>query len=71
MNKLIDRRSWVEIDLGQLNTNLEIYKENQSSKREIMAVVKADAYGHGDKIVSKFLFDNGVHYFAVSNIWNK
>ena len=68
MNKVIDRRSWVEIDLSQLKTNLEIYKENQSSKREIMAVVKADAYGHGDKIVSKFLFDNGIHYFAVSNI---
>ena len=68
MDKVIDRRSWVEIDLGQLKTNLDVYKENQSFDREIMAVVKADAYGHGDKIVSKFLFDNGVHYFAVSNI---
>lgn len=35
---------------------------------EIMAVVKADAYGHGDMVVDKFLSDNGVHHFAVSNI---
>ena len=33
-----------------------------------MAVVKADAYGHGDRVVAKFLSDNGVRYFAVSNI---
>ena len=35
---------------------------------EIMAVVKADAYGHGDIIVAKFLSDYGVRHFAVSNI---
>lgn len=33
-----------------------------------MAVVKADAYGHGDKIVAKYLSDYGVRHFAVSNI---
>jgi alanine racemase len=33
-----------------------------------MAVVKADAYGHGDRIVAKFLSDNGICNFAVSNI---
>ena len=33
-----------------------------------MAVVKADAYGHGDTVVAKYLYDNGVQYFAVSNV---
>ena len=33
-----------------------------------MAVVKADAYGHGDRVVSKLLSDNGLRHFAVSNI---
>lgn len=33
-----------------------------------MAVVKADAYGHGDSTVSKYLYDNGIKHFAVSNI---
>ena len=63
-----DRRSWVEIDLIQLKRNYELYKKSQSSNREIMAVVKADAYGHGDRVVAKFLSDNGVRFYAVSNI---
>ena len=33
-----------------------------------MAVVKADAYGHGDAMVAKALSDHGVKLFAVSNI---
>ena len=63
-----NRRSWIEVDLNQLISNLNIYKSHMSSNQEIMAVVKADAYGHGDKIVSKFLFDQGIYNFAVSNI---
>lgn len=35
---------------------------------EIMAVIKADAYGHGDVQVARMLSDLGVHLFAVSNI---
>ena len=34
-----------------------------------MAVVKADAYGHGDKHIIKFLYEKcAVNYFAVSNL---
>lgn len=33
-----------------------------------MAVVKADAYGHGDKVVAKYLSDAEINHFAVSNI---
>lgn len=33
-----------------------------------MAVVKADAYGHGDQVVAKYLSDRGIRHFAVSNI---
>ena len=33
-----------------------------------MAVVKADAYGHGDRRVAAFLQSRGVTHFAVSNI---
>lgn len=68
MSSSADRRSWVEIDLKQLIKNYEFYKENQSSNGEIMAVVKADAYGHGDRVVAKCLSDNEVRFFAVSNI---
>ena len=61
-------RSWVEISLEQLFRNIKIYKDFIPNNAEIMAVIKADAYGHGDQIVGKFLFDNGIHHFAVSNI---
>lgn len=62
------KRSWVEIDLEQLKGNYEIYKSFQPEDREIMAVVKADAYGHGDKEVAQTLDSIGVKHFAVSNI---
>lgn len=61
-------RSWVEISLPILKSNLERYKSLLPDNTKIMAVVKADAYGHGDAIVAKHLYDNGVRYFAVSNI---
>lgn len=61
-------RSRVEISLPVLLRNLQIYRDHFSPDTEIMAVVKADAYGHGDRMISKFLSDYGVRHFAVSNI---
>ena len=62
------RRSWVEINLETIADNYKIYKNNQSADREVMAVVKADAYGHGDKEVAACLQKLGCKNFAVSNI---
>ena len=62
------KRSWVEICLRILIHNCEKYSTTQPSNREIMAVVKADAYGHGDGVVAKHLSDYGIRHFAVSNI---
>ena len=62
-------RSWVEINPQTILNNLNIYKRYlKVPTYEIMAVVKADAYGHGDTVVSKYLSDNGINHFAVSNI---
>lgn len=61
-------RCWVEISLQQLRLNLDIYKKSISSTMEVMAVVKANAYGHGDAVVAKVLSDSNVKHFAVSNI---
>ena len=62
------RRSWVEIDIRQLKNNLDIYRSVLPNDAEIMAVVKADAYGHGDDRISAELNSLGVSLFAVSNI---
>ena len=64
----IEKRSWIEINLSQLRTNYNNYKKYLKRDVEIMAVIKADAYGHGDVQVARMLSDLGVRLFAVSNI---
>ena len=64
----IEKRSWTEIDLNHLAENYRIYKGTLPQDTEIMAVVKADAYGCGDSQVAKILEAEGVRLFAVSNI---
>ena len=63
-----EKRSWIEVDLKQLVLNLDTYKKQLPKDREIMAVIKADAYGHGDVRVAHALEQHGVRLFAVSNI---
>ena len=64
----IEKRSWIEIDLAQLKSNYLIYKKHLKTDADIMAVIKADAYGHGDVQVARMLSWCGCHLFAVSNI---
>ena len=64
----IEKRSWIEINLSQLRKNYFLYKNSLKADTEIMAVIKADAYGHGDVQVARLLSQSGVHLFAVSNI---
>lgn len=60
-------RSWVEINLSQIRRNYTAYKKI-FNKQKIIAVVKADAYGHGDIEVARVLMQEGVSDFAVSNV---
>lgn len=63
------KRAWAEVSLPQLRKNYSIIKNLNSSPTEVMAVVKADAYGHGDEHIIRCLADDcGVKYFAVSNL---
>ena len=63
------KRAWAEISLNQLRNNVRIIKGLNSPDTEIMAVVKADAYGHGDEHICKCLAEEcGIKYFAVSNL---
>lgn len=60
-------RTWAEIDLDALIHNFKILKAKAQNSK-IMAVVKADAYGHSAKDIAPVLEQNGADYFAVSNI---
>ena len=60
-------RSYTEIDLLQIEKNYLNYKALVKNK-EIMAVVKADAYGHGAVEVAKRLENLGVSIFATATL---
>ncbi|WAM37033.1 alanine racemase [Caldicellulosiruptor acetigenus] len=69
MNKLsLYNRVWAEIDLDNLVYNLENIKKKILPQTHIMAVVKADAYGHGAVEISRVLVKNGVSMLAVAII---
>lgn len=61
-------RSWVEVDLSVIKKNYRVYVSHMRHPSEVIAVVKANAYGHGDVQIAKCLNNCGVDFFAVSNI---
>ncbi len=62
------RRSWAEVNLDNVAHNVREIRKKLRPGCMIMAVVKADAYGHGDKYIADELIKLGVNWFAVSNI---
>lgn len=49
------KRCWAEIDLGALRYNAEVVRQQIGSHSKIMAIVKANAYGHGVEKVARAL----------------
>lgn len=58
-------RAWIEVNFNNLRSNYELIKEMEPQK-EVLAVVKADAYGCGTIAVVKELRSYGVKMFGVS-----
>ena len=61
-------RAWVEIDLNALAKNLADIRSKLPANCEIMAVVKADAYGHGITRVAERMIYEGIRTFAVATV---
>lgn len=59
------RPTWAEIDLNRLVQNYRFVQKTVSPK-QVIPVIKADAYGHGAIDVMKALIEEGVTLFAVS-----
>ncbi|HHW02805.1 MAG TPA: alanine racemase [Thermoanaerobacterales bacterium] len=59
--------SWVDVDLDALSNNVKIIKDF-IGKTKMLAVVKADAYGHGIVPVAFTAIESGADYIGVSNI---
>lgn len=73
MSALLDRKSdipqrptWAEIDLNNLAANFNSIKERVDSSVKVMAVVKANAYGHGAAQCARRLVKEGAEWFGVA-----
>src|SRR4051795_11591823 len=63
------RPAWVDVDLAALENNLARIRERLAGSpvpAKVMAVVKADAYGHGAVGVSRALEAAGVDWLGVA-----
>ena len=61
-------RCWVEIDLAALERNLKVIRSSLPPEIKYVAVVKADAYGHGLPQVAARLMHAGADLFAVASV---
>lgn len=68
MNEKNTDRAWIEIDLDNLEHNARVLQAAMPPRCRLMAVVKANAYGHGAVPVSARLNKIGVEVFAVATI---
>jgi alanine racemase len=60
------RPTFAEIDLSALHHNFKVVRSSIPRLTEILAVVKADAYGHGFMDISRELEHLGVNAFGVA-----
>src|ERR1043165_7262243 len=64
--KVPRRPTWAEIDLQQLASNFNQVKQRVGTTARVMAVVKANAYGHGAVECARRLAAEGADWFGVA-----
>ena len=64
MNSQDSYSTWVEVDLGAIEDNVRYFL--QSTGRQFMAVVKAEAYGHGAIQIAKTACKAGASWLGVA-----
>lgn len=62
------QRAWVEIDRGAITTNTRRVRESLAPRSTLMAVVKADGYGHGAVTVAEAAREGGAGSFGVATL---
>ncbi len=62
------KRTWAQINIDALYDNLNVIRR-LAGEKEVIAVVKANAYGHGDSVLALALEKAGIMHYAVSNLW--
>ena len=64
----MEKRTWAEINLDALAHNIREIRKITNPNAEIMAVVKADAYGHGVAESAELLLENGADRLGVATL---
>jgi len=64
-----DLDKWIEIDIDSVEQNLQEINAVKDKDLLLIAVVKANAYGHGAPEIARVLQQQGVNYFAVSFLY--
>ena len=64
----MEHRTWAEVDLDAIAHNIKEIRKITNPSAQLMAVVKADAYGHGFLEVTKTLLENGADRLAVATL---
>ncbi|MFA5535856.1 MAG: alanine racemase [Bacillota bacterium] len=62
------RPVWAEIDLTAIEHNCNLIKKLLEPTTELMAIIKADAYGHGAIPVAKSALSSGATWLGVSSL---
>jgi alanine racemase len=62
------RWAWVEVDCEAIRHNLKRFRRHLGPDVRIMAVVKADAYGHGAPEIARVALATGATFLGVSNV---
>lgn len=67
-NVNIHKDAWVEINLEYLAQNIKEIKKGIPENKKFMAIVKADAYGHGSSMIAQTMLASGVDALGVSSV---
>ncbi len=62
------RSTYAYIDINSIRNNVHLLQE-KAGDRTFMAIIKANAYGHGDIEMLENLYDMGVRHFGVSTLY--
>jgi alanine racemase len=68
LNALATDRAWIEIDRGAIAHNIRALESLLQPETDLLAVVKANAYGHGAVQVATLAQQIGVKYFGVATV---
>ncbi len=66
--EIICQRAWVEVDRLALIHNVQELKRILAPQTELMAVIKADAYGHGAVNVAETMLNSGCNSLAIATL---